>query len=147
MPLRANASWSFLFWPCSSPASAIAPLEGYRRHIHHRFVRMLDRDSARLGVNRDATNNPAMARAKTKEPPKSVQRRDGRSEHRARLVAVAILKIDHRAIRPFAYHALDRNRPTPRAAVPVADLHHVADDGVIDDLTAAVFAPADRDRY
>jgi hypothetical protein len=58
-----------------------------------------------------------------------VKRRVGRTEHRAGLVAIAALDIDHRGIDPLAGNIFERHAPAAGAAVPVTYLeqsaHHI----------------------
>src|SRR6185437_3709864 len=77
----------------------------------------------------------------------SVQQRVGRAEHRAGLVAIAILDIDRRGIDAVARDVFQRHGPAARRAVPVTDLEQVAHHVVVGDFTPAIFAAPDRDRH
>ena len=73
-----------------------------------------------------------------------MQRRKGGAEHRAGLVAVAVLEIDHRGIDALAGNIFQRHGPARRTAVPVTDLEQVANHIVVGDFTAAILAAAAR---
>src|SRR3981189_2780022 len=72
-----------------------------------------------------------------------VKGRIGRTEHRARLVAIAVLDIDHRGINTLAGNTFQRHGPVAGTAVPVTYLEQVAHHIVVGDLATAILAATD----
>src|SRR5262249_25004525 len=76
-----------------------------------------------------------------------MQRGERRAQHRAGLVAAAVLDQHGRGIDAVAQHAVERHGPASRTAIEVADLEQVAHHVVVDDFASTVFTAADRNRH
>src|SRR6267378_5213131 len=123
------------------PVSILSKRKGLWREPEISFQYVLDSGPAPNSASpNDSANNEVM---EVSEAWKLAKRRVGRSEHRARFVAIAILDIDHRGIGVLAGNIFQRHGPAAGTAVPVAYLEQITHHIVVSDFATAVLAAPD----
>src|ERR1700694_2431321 len=108
------------------------------------WVPVFPRDKREAFARRSCSNKKIERDDDSKKShPALTARQIGRAEHRTRLVAIAVLDIDHRGIDALAGNTFQRHGPVAGTAVPVAYLEQVAHHIIVGDLATAILAAAD----